>query len=154
MTLGIILTGLSAGLRAFTPPAVITWCAYLGCLNLDATPFAFMSSPISVAILSLFAVGEYVGDLLPIAPNRTDLLGLLARVATGAFSAACLLAANGNSMTLAIIGSAAAVVGAYGGYHARVRLVKALGVNDAFVAIPEDLIAIAISIVSVGVAAS
>ncbi|MEO8572573.1 MAG: DUF4126 family protein [Pyrinomonadaceae bacterium] len=152
MILGIMLIGFAAGLRAMTPPAVVAWCAYLGCLNLGSTPFAFMSSPISVAILSLLAVGEYVADLLPSAPNRTALPGLIARVATGAFSAACLLGAADNPMALAIIGGAAGIAGAYAGFQARVRLVKALGVNDAFVAVSEDLIAIAISVCAVWVA--
>ena len=38
---------------------------------------------------------------------------------------------------------AGAVVGTFGGYQVRTRLVRALKVKDIFVAIPEDLVAVA-----------
>ena len=144
--LAVLLIGFAAGLRALTPPAVVAWCAYLGWINLDPTPFSFMSSWIAVAIFSVLALGEYVGDLLPSTPSRTAPLGLIARVVTGSFSAACLLAATNHGLAFCVLGGLAAVGGAFGGYQSRVRLVRALKVNDAFVAIPEDLIAIGLSI--------
>ncbi len=67
--LAVVIIGLSAGLRTLTATAIVAWCAYLGFINLDATPFSFISSTVAVAILSLLALGEYVADLLPSTPN-------------------------------------------------------------------------------------
>ncbi len=147
--LAVVIIGFSVGLRALTAPAVVAWCAYLGLMNLDATLFSFMSSPVAVAILSLLGLGEYVADLLPNTPNRTAALGLVARLSTGSFAAACLLAATGNSLAFCILGSAAAVIGAFAGYQTRVRLVRALSVKDVFVALPEDFVAIGTSLCAV-----
>jgi uncharacterized membrane protein len=44
----------------------------------------------------------------------------------------------------ALLGGIGAVIGTYGGYQARTRLVRTLNVKDIFIAIPEDLIAIAL----------
>ena len=147
--LAVIIIGLSAGLRTFTAPAVVAWSAYLGWINLDHTPFVFMASPISIAIFSFLAFGEYVWDVLPSTPSRTQAPGLIGRILTGAFSAACLLAATNNNLLLCILGSFAAICAAFAGYQMRVRLVRALGVKDAFIAIPEDLVAVGLAILSV-----
>ena len=151
--LAVLLIGFAAGLRALTPPVVVAWCAYLGWINLDPTPFSFMSLWIAVAIFSLLALGEYVGDLLPSTPSRTAPLGLIARVVTGSFSAACLLAATDHGLAFCVLAGLAAIGGAFAGYQSRIRLVQALKVKDAFVAIPEDAIAILISILAVWIAA-
>ena len=149
LILAIAIIGFSAGLRTFTAPAIVTWSAYLGYLNLDQTPCAFVASPIAVAIFTALAFGEYVWDILPSTPSRTEAPGLIGRTLTGAFTAACLLAATGNNLAFCIVGSVAAVCGAFAGYQTRVRLVRALGVKDLFVAIPEDLVAIGLAVFAV-----
>jgi uncharacterized membrane protein len=146
LILSIALIGFAAGLRGLTPLAVVAWSAYLGCINLASTPFSFMSSPIFVAGLSFLAIGEYVWDLLPNTPNRTASPGLISRILTGSFTAACLLAATNNNFAFCILGGVAAIVGAFGGLQIRMRLGRSLGVNDAWIAIPEDVIAIVMSI--------
>jgi uncharacterized membrane protein len=62
-------------LRAMTAPAVVSWAAHLGCLNLHGSPLGFMGSGVAVAIFSLAAIGEYVNDVLPKPPAvpRPDL---------------------------------------------------------------------------------
>ncbi len=149
LILSVALIGFAAGLRGLTPPAVVAWCAYLGCINLAETQFSFMSSAISVAVFSFLAFGEYVWDLLPNTPNRTALPGLISRIITGSFAAACLLAASDNNFAFCILGGIAAIAGAFGGLRLRTRLGKIFGVSDAWIAIPEDLIAIGISVSAV-----
>jgi uncharacterized membrane protein len=135
--------GLVAGLRAMTAPAIVSWAAHLGCLNLHGTPLAFMGSAVTVAVFSLAAIGEYVNDLLPRTPSRTAPGPLIARIVTGGLSGASLCAAARQPLLIgAALGGIGAVIGAFGGYQARTRLVKALHVKDAFVAIPEDVVAI------------
>ena len=145
----VVIIGFAAGLRALTPPAVVGWCAYLGCLNLGETPFSFMSSPVFVAVLSILAAGEYVWDLLPNTPSRTAPPGLISRIVTGSFSAACLLAAANHGLALGVLGGVAAILGAFAGLRIRVRLASALAVKDPFVAIPEDFVAIGLSLFAV-----
>jgi uncharacterized membrane protein len=135
--------GIVAGLRSLTAPAVVSWAAHLGWLNLRGSPLAFMGSSIALAIFSLLALGEYVADQLPKTPARTAPGPLAARVVMGGLSGACLCAgANQSLLAGAVLGGIGGVIGAFAGYQARTRLVKALGVKDALIAIPEDLAAI------------
>ena len=149
LALAILIIGFATGLRSMTTPAAVAWAAHLGKLSLGATWLSFMASPITVGILSLFALGEFVADLLPGTPARTAALGLTARFITGTFSGACLSAATGNSIAFGLIGGVAAIGGAFAGYYARTGLVKSLGVKDAFIAIPEDVVAIGLAVLSV-----
>jgi uncharacterized membrane protein len=147
--LAVLAIGLSIGLRTFTGPAVVASAAYAGCINLGSTPLSFMASPIAVGVLSLAALGEYVYDLLPIAQPRTAPPGLIGRFVSGSFSAACLLAASGQNLAFCILGGVVAIGGAFAGYRLRVGLGRALGVKDAFIAVPEDLIAVGIALAAI-----
>ncbi len=139
--------GIVAGLRALTAPAVVSWAAMMGWLNLQGTPLAFMGSKVAVAIFSLAALGEFVNDLLPKTPKRTAPAPLIARIVMGGFSGACVCAAAGQSLIIgALAGGVGGVLGAFGGYQARARLVRGLKVKDAFIAIPEDLVAIGLAL--------
>ena len=137
------LIGLLGGLRSLTAPAVTAWAAYLGWLTLDS-PLALIGSGLAVGLLSVGALGELVLDKLSFAPNRTDPLGIGARLAGGALTGACVAASAGTSAVLgAVLGAIGGIVGCFAGYRARVGLVKALGVPDIYVALAEDLVAIA-----------
>jgi uncharacterized membrane protein len=138
--------GFVAGLRSLTAPAVVSWAAHLGWLDLRGSPFAFMGSTAAVTILSLLAMAEYVGDLLPKTPNRTSPGPLIARFIMGGLSAACLCAAADQSWLMgAILGGIGGVIGAFAGYEARQRLVHGLKVPDAAIAVTEDLVAIGLA---------
>jgi hypothetical protein len=50
--------GFATGLRSFTAPAMVSWAARLGWLDLRGTPLAFMGSTVAVALLSLLAIVE------------------------------------------------------------------------------------------------
>ena len=142
--------GLVAGLRSLTAPAAVSWAAHLGWLSLQGSPLAFMGSGVAVAIFSLLAVLEYVADLLPRTPNRTKPGPLLTRIVMGGLAGACLSVSAGQSLLLgATLGGLGAVIGAFAGYEARRRLVSGLKVKDAFVAIPEDLVAIGLALLFV-----
>jgi uncharacterized membrane protein len=141
-----VAIGIVAGLRAMTAPALVSWAAHLGWLNLQGTPLAFMGSAVTVAIFSLGAIGEYVNDKLPKTPSRTAPPSVIARMVMGGLSGACVCAAAAESLLLgALLGAIGAVIGTFGGYQVRTRLVRALNVKDIFVAIPEDLVAIGLA---------
>jgi uncharacterized membrane protein len=138
--------GFVAGLRSLTAPAAVSWAAHLGFLSLQHTPLAFMGSTAAVAILSLLAAGEYVGDLLPKTPRRTEPGPLIARMVTGGLSGACLFVSDNRSLLIGVLlGAVGAVIGAFAGYEARKRLVSGLKVKDAVIAIPEDVVAICLA---------
>ncbi len=139
--------GVVAGLRSLTAPAVVAWAARLGWIKIHNSPLAFMGSKWTVVILTVLAVVEFIGDQLPSTPPRTGAVGLSARIVTGALTGACLAVAGNAGLWLgAIAGLVGAIAGAYGGYHARVGLVRSLRVPDFVIALPEDAIAIGLGL--------
>ena len=140
LALGI---GVAAGLRAFTPPAIVAWATRLGWLHLDNSPFAFMGSTTAIVIFSIVAVFELIGDLRPKTPKRTAPVPLIVRILTSAFCGACISAASNQSLTIgAILGGVGGIIGAFTGYEIRRRLVSALNIKDIFIALLEDLVTI------------
>jgi uncharacterized membrane protein len=140
-------SGVVAGLRSLTAPAVVAWAAHIGWINLHGSPLAFMGSVWAVAIFTVLAVVELVADQLPTTPTRTAPIGLSARIVTGALTGACLSVAGGASLWLGALGGAiGGIAGAFAGKRARVGLVQALRVPDFAIAIPEDLIAIGLGL--------
>src|SRR5689334_10636550 len=136
------LIGLFAGLRSLTPPAAVAWSIHLGWLKLSR-PLSLIGSLPAVIILSLLAITELMVDKLPNTPNRTAPVGLIARIVTGGLTGACVSLGGGRSaLAGAGLGVAGGIVGCFGGYHARARLVKSLRLTDFPVALLEDLIAI------------
>src|ERR687891_675524 len=111
------LIGLFAGLRSLTPPAAVAWAVHLGWLKL-ARPLSLIGSLPAVIILSLLAITELIFDKLPNTPNRTATPGLIARIATGGFTGACVSLGGGKSALVgAALGAIGGVVGCFAGYH-------------------------------------
>lgn len=138
--------GIAAGLRSLTAPAVVSWAACFGLLTLRGSSLAFMGSIVAVTIFSLLAIGELVGDLMPQMPKRTAPLPLLARILMGGLCGACLCASANQSLLIgAILGGIGGVIGAFGGYEIRRRLVSKLNIKDILIAIFEDLIALGLA---------
>ena len=143
LALGI---GIVAGLRSLTAPAVVSWAAHLDWLDLHRSIFSFMGSTTAVVIFSLLAAAEFVGDILPRTPRRTLPGPLAARVLSGGLSAACLVTSSGHSVLIGVLlGGIGAVIGAYAGYETRRKAVAGLGVKDVMVAVPEDVVAVALA---------
>jgi uncharacterized membrane protein len=138
--------GIVAGLRSLTAPAAVSWAACLGWLDLYGTPLAFMGSTAAVVIWSLLAVAEYVVDKLPRTPSRTRRGSLIARMLMGSLAGACLMvSARQLWLAGAVLGGLGAVIGTFGGYEIRKRLVSGLKVKDVVIAIAEDLVAIGLA---------
>jgi uncharacterized membrane protein len=148
MAHGLILAfaiGFVAGLRSMTALAVVAWGAHLEWLNLDGTPLSLMASSGAVNLLTVLALAEFVADVMPKTPPRTGPVGLITRIITGGLSGAGLSLGNGGGIGAGIIfGIIGAVSGAYIGYYARRGLVNGLKVKDFLIAIPEDIVAIAL----------
>ena len=135
--------GFFAGLRSLTAPAATAWAVHLGWLKLQG-PLALMGSIPAVTIFTLLAAVELVVDKLPKTPKLTAPPGLIARIVMGGLTGACVATGAGQGALLgAVLGAVAGVVGCFRGYEARTRLVGALGMHDIYVALLEDLVAIA-----------
>ena len=138
--------GFVAGLRSMTAPAAVSWAARLGWIDLNGSPLHWMGSGVAVAVFSVAAVAELVADKLPTTGRRTAPGPLIARIILGGLAGACLaISARGPWLAGAVLGGVGAVIGAFAGYETRRRLVRALGVKDAAVAIVEDLVAIGLA---------
>ena len=102
-----------------------------------------MGTLVAAIIFSGLALAEIVNDKLPKTPARTAPPSVVIRMVLGAFAAATLSVGAGASAILALIlGIIGALVGTFGGYQARTKTVKALGVPDFVIALVEDLIAV------------
>jgi uncharacterized membrane protein len=137
------LLGVVAGLRSLTAPAVLAWGAHRNWLNVHNTPLSFMASTTATIIFILLAVGELIADQLPSTPSRTAPPGLITRIVTGGLCGSGIAAAGTKSLVLgAVLGIVGTLIGAFGGYQVRTRLVKALKVPDLVIATLEDAVAI------------
>jgi uncharacterized membrane protein len=136
-----LLLGLVAGLRAMTAPALVSWAAYLGWLDLGGTWLALLNNVWARLILTLLALVELVTDQLPSTPSRTVPVQFGARIATGALSGAAVGASGGSPVGGLIAGIIGAIVGTLGGRAFRAKLASAFG-SDRPAAFIEDAVAI------------
>ena len=136
--------GAVAGLRSMAAPAALSRAAAQGRLDgLGATPLAVLGSSRVSRLLTLFEVGELIGDKLPLAPSRTSLPPLIGRAASGALVGAALFASEGRrAATGGALGAVAAVTSAYAGERLRVQLGELTGAPDPVVALLEDAVAL------------
>ncbi|HXP70819.1 MAG TPA: DUF4126 family protein, partial [Candidatus Dormibacteraeota bacterium] len=86
----VFAIGMIAGLRALTAPAVVSWAAHLGWVNLQNSHLAWMGSTAAVAIFSILALAEIVNDKLPATPSRLAPPSLAIRSLTGALAGSAL----------------------------------------------------------------
>jgi uncharacterized membrane protein len=148
--LSCFLLGFLTGLRSLTAPAAVCWAAHFGWLNLAGTKLAFISHPAVLVIVTALALGELVADKLPKTPARTAPLGLIARIVFGAFCGVTVAASTGGSLLVAaIVAVVGALIGTFGGYNVRRALGLRTHLPDFAVALAEDVIAVAGSLLIV-----
>jgi uncharacterized membrane protein len=141
--LGCFTIGIIAGLRSLTAPALVSWAAHLGWVDLSGSWLSFLGSRTATIILSLLALAELVADKLPKTPKRTDLGPLVFRAVSGGFCSMAISASAHQSPVIGtILGVLGSIAGAFVGYEIRHRLVDAFGLPDFGVALAEDIGAI------------
>jgi uncharacterized membrane protein len=137
-----LFIGVVAGLRALTAPAVVSWAAYLHWIDLDNRWLHWVGHPITVTVLTVFALVELVTDQLPKTPSRKTPMQFGTRLITGAFAGAVIGAGFHYTWSCLGAGVVGAVLGTLGGAEARSRLVAATGGRDFPIAVLEDVIAV------------
>jgi uncharacterized membrane protein len=142
--LAIPLLGVTTGLRAMTPMAVLCWFAYLGYLPLEGTWAAWMASATAVVVFTVLALAEIVADKLPRTPDRISLGPLTARLVfgglIGSIAATAMIGPGLEGVLLGVVGAA---LGAFAGFMIRRDMVERIGCAEWKVALVEDLIAVA-----------
>jgi uncharacterized membrane protein len=118
--------GTVTGARTFLAPAALALRGRLGKVAKFAVP------PL--------ALGELVGDKLPMTPPRVEGPGLVGRVVSGAFSGRV----SGGSPGLRA-GAAFALAATYPSQSLRAQIVKRTPIPDIACAVPEDLLAATIA---------
>ena len=140
-----LLIGVVAGLRAMTAPAAVAWGAYLGWLPLSGTWAGFMGHWIALAIFTVLALVELIGDQLPSTPSRKVPVQFGTRLVSGAFAGAVIGTAGGTLIAGLVAGAIGAVIGTYGGAEVRAQLARTFG-RDLPAALIEDAVAILLAL--------
>jgi uncharacterized membrane protein len=143
----VIVLGIATGMRTMTPMAVLCWAMWFAMMPVTGWTY-WTANVVSVAIFTLLAIGEYVGDTLPQTPNRTSVFPFMARIGFGALVGSLAAAAMDQPIVGGIIFALIGVlIGAYGGFHARMALARRVG-NDFPVAVGESALALLLSVAS------
>jgi uncharacterized membrane protein len=124
----LFLLGVATGMRTMTAITVLCWFAWAGGFPPASSTWAWWTTKlVAVAIFTLFALGEYVGDVLPQTPSRKTFFPTLARLIVGG-----LVGAIGSAMMLqpaaggVILGVLGAALGTWGGWWVRHWLAEKL----------------------------
>jgi len=133
--------GAISGLRSMSGPALVSRAAAAGRLPLGGTALAFLGSPRVSKALLVAALGEVIGDKLPMTPSRTSPPPLLGRAASGALVGAALFVSEGcRAAPGAVVGSSAAVAAAFAGERLRALAGEKTGLPDPVLALVEDAV--------------
>jgi len=148
----IPLLGGLTGLRTMTPMAVLCWFAYEGHLEVHRS-WPYWTTRLAAAIIfTVLATAELIADKLPATPSRCAPFPLLARVVFGGLvGAIAATSLHGSAVEGIFLGSISSIAGAFLGFHLRQYLVKERGVPDLSVALSEDILAIGLSIIAMGI---
>ena len=136
-----LLIGIVAGLRAMTAPAVVSWAAYLGWINLGDSWLWWLGHWITPWIFTLLAIVELVNDQRASTPSRTVPVQFGARIVMGALTGAAIGTSGGMLVGGLIAGIVGAIIGTLGGKAVRARLAASFG-KDPPAAFLEDAVAI------------
>ena len=150
--IGIPFLGFATGLRTMTPMAVLCWFAYFHHLPIRGG-WAFWAAHLVTAIVfSVLAVGEWIGDTLPNTPNRISAFPLIARICFGGLvGSIAATGLRGSFVEGLLLGAIGALAGSFIGYQLRVGLRRHYGWPDLPLALGEDVLAVALSVLAMGI---
>jgi uncharacterized membrane protein len=143
-----VLLGAVAGLRTQLPLALLARAANDGRFAAAAEPpLALLRSPWTQRVTSIAAIAELIGDKLPTTPSRLDPGPLAGRFLFGALAGAAVMANSRRSpLSGALLGAAAACLGALCGYYLRRRLGQLTSIPDPLLGLAEDGVAVTLGI--------
>ena len=140
--------GFVAGLRSMTPFALLAAASQrqgspTGFAAMQPAPLSLLRSRGTLVVTGLAAVGEIVGDKLPMVPSRLQTGPFIGRLVIGGLVGAAVGAgAKLNPIICGILGGGGAAAGSYAGASYRKAADDATGVPDVVWALLEDATAI------------
>jgi uncharacterized membrane protein len=146
--------GFVTGLRSMTSFALLSWLK-----DDDSDPQdpveAFLDYPAVRLITALLALGELVGDKLPIIPSRLSPGPLFGRLVIGALAGMSICHKARQPLAFgALLGAAGAGAGSFAGHYGRTTLAKATKTPQWLWGIGEDWLAVYLGSLAVGSAAT
>ena len=138
--------GVVAGMRSQMPLAILSW-KFRGMAEdgKNEVLSALVRKAWFAPALTTLAVGELIGDKLPMTPSRLDTGPLLGRLLFGGLAGGAAANQSGQRSGVgALAGASGALMGSLVGYYARRTIVKASGIPDPVVAIAEDALALGV----------
>ncbi len=130
------LVGVIAGMRSSSAPALV------GQIRAHEN----RNGSKAKTVLGALFVGELIADLLPFMPARTKPFSLLARVVSGASSAARLDEDRSEKLRAALLGAAGALGASFLFYQLRKELGRRYEIPDYMLALGEDALLIGLAV--------
>jgi uncharacterized membrane protein len=142
-------SGLStmAGLRAFLPLAIVgllSRTGFLGIVDLEGTPFAFLENPWVIMLLLTVALFEVAADKIPLMDTIQDVVATPARILAGALLFGAVMADEATAAMVAGIVGGGAIAGAAHAVKGVIRpgaTVATGGAVNPFLSLFEDIAA-------------
>jgi uncharacterized membrane protein len=147
--LAAFLIGIVAGLRTMTAPAIVSWAAHIGSLNLADTPLAFMGYAYTPYILTVLAIGEIINDKRASTPSRKTPPQFFGRILSGGLVGASVGAGNNILFLGLVAGIGGAILGTLDGAAVRAKLADFFH-KDMPAALIEDATAILMGVLIIG----
>lgn len=141
------LLGFVAGMRSQLPLALLARSAPGACGGAAGLVVRQLHTPVARWLTALAALGELIGDKLPMTPSRLDPGPLAGRFLFGGVAGGILARKAGCSTAAgALLGAAGAGIGAFTGYHLRAALATSSPAPDPLLGAAEDGIALALGL--------
>jgi uncharacterized membrane protein len=130
------LVGVIAGMRSSSAPALVS----------RIRAHETRNGSKAKNVLGALFVGELIADMLPFMPARTKPFSLLARLASGASSAARLDTDRSDRLRAALLGAAGALGATFLFYQLRKELGRRYEISDHLLALGEDALVIGVAV--------
>ena len=148
----IPVLGAMTGVRSMTPMAVLCFFAHRGDLDVSGTWAFWSAKPVTSIVFIVLALGEYIGDKLPMTPNRTAPFPLVARIAFGALvGALAATGVHGSALEGSFLAAISALAGSFVSFHLRHTLTRERSIPGFPIAVGEDILAIGLSFLAAGI---
>lgn len=139
----VVGMGILTGMRSAAAPVI---AAHILNNNVKSqiyhTPIGFIPTSAIANVLKLMAFGEFIGDKLPLAPNRTQPMAVAMRCfAGGLVGAGIFNAAGKKALTGALLGCVIAGAATYGSFYLRRKLSRT-GLGNFLSGIIEDALVV------------
>lgn len=141
----------ATGLNAYLPLLTVSVLSRLGLIQLGE-PFDLLSHPITMIVLVILAIVDFIGDKVPAVDSVLHIIGLVINPIAGAIVA---LAASSDIVAIhpAVV-AGAAIIAAAGTQSARTSIRPAVtaatgGTANSFVSFLEDALSFVLSLLSI-----